>query len=306
MLNNTQNYQVHHSRDPLAILSPLTQMRELAYDFEPVAIVTATSPEEAFALTNQQDEVPWTSGKAIVWCKHEHLRSTSVGDVISNQAHTRSWLVLKRGFQVIEHLFYVKEQGNSITCEKRGEEFVLFFTPSSDAEVCWEAISRSGRWSDVLDESALDFNAISFPEDLVDETWLREVAEQFLDGKQQFKFSQDEDYWEEEYTHGEYEEEVESSTQRNALHLLGLCTWIEAIERFSGSDLELLRLAHEGACRRFQTETDPIKLVEAWALGEALAVCISWYTNGYADLSAFPEALEKLVQWVLFYSGGLK
>jgi hypothetical protein len=204
--NYTQNYHVYHSRDPLAMLDPLAKVRDLSYDFEPAAIVTATSPDDAFALTNQRDEAPWTTGPAIVWCKNEYLRSTSVGDVITNQARTRSWLVLRDGFQEISRIFFIQRNGISIRCEKREKYYVLFFTPSSHSEHCWEAIRRSGKWSGVLD---LKDGYISYPEDLTNETRLREIAEQYVDGRQQFAFSEDEDEddWDDEENHHEDEDD---------------------------------------------------------------------------------------------------
>ena len=188
------------------MLDPLAKVRDLSYDFEPVAIVTAASPDEVFALTNQRDESPWTIGPGIVWCKNEYLRSTSVGDVITNQAHTRSWLVLRDGFQEISRIFFIQRNGISIKCEKHKKNYVLFFTPSSHGERCWETIRRSGRWSGVLD---IKDGYISYPEDLTNETRLREIAEQYVDGKQQFAFSEDveedEDNWDDEESHQEDE-----------------------------------------------------------------------------------------------------
>jgi hypothetical protein len=132
--------------------------------------------------------------------------------VISNSAQTRSWLVLRKGFQVRDHVFFVQKKNVSIACKKVEQHYVLFFSSYSHAERCWEIINRSGRWSGVLD---LNDGFISYPEDLIDESRLREIAEQYVDGKSRFVWSDEEDYWgEEDYWDEEEEWEVDNRPRR--------------------------------------------------------------------------------------------
>ena len=182
------SYYVYHSRNSLAS-NPLTRACGSSYDFDLVAIVIATSPAEVLALMNQSDS-SWATNPAFVWCKSSRLRSTSIGDAIVHQFFKHAWLVLGKGFQEISCIFDVKKNSIIISCEKRDKYYVLWFTPKSHAEPCWNAISRSGRWSGVWDIAK---GCISFPIDLVDDTWLREIAEQYVDGKRRFEFSDDND-----------------------------------------------------------------------------------------------------------------
>ena len=89
------------------------------------------------------------------------------------------------------------------------------------------------------------------------------------------------------------------------LRIRGIQTWSEAIERFADQDICLLNLAYEGVCLRSESETDPLKMVEVWALKEALDECILLQTRcGHVfDPSVFVDALEDVVRWVIFYSG---
>ncbi len=98
-----------------------------------------------------------------------------------------------------------------------------------------------------------------------------------------------------------------SGALANKLRVLGMRIWCEAIERFADQDLDLLRLASDGAYAHAAdgmeqgSQVDPEDVVEAVVLNEAIEECIRMreQSDYVLSISAFASYLDHIVLWIL-------
>ena len=99
--------QIIHTSDALAMIRPTRSILHWLHNdlcFEMVALIDTTL-DHVFELTNHGED-NWTEHQLVKWHINHPVRSTSIGDIITDAHNQQAWLVVSSGFaDITRHIF---------------------------------------------------------------------------------------------------------------------------------------------------------------------------------------------------------